>query len=54
MWSTNVLASMTQIGASILATSAKCKMLSVSHRDGLIVDVGPAEGPNLLFSVIFL
>ena len=44
--STSVFASVTHIGVSILEATAKSQMNYYAHRDGIIVDVGPAGGPE--------
>ena len=41
---------MTQIGVSISITGAKCQIYCRAHRDGIIVEVGPARGPKQIKS----
>lgn len=50
MWSINVLASATQIGVSISMVTADNKAKICYHRDGIIVEVGPEEGPVVAIS----
>lgn len=41
---------MTQIGVSISMTGAKSQMYCRAHRDGIIVEGGPARGPEQMKS----
>ena len=41
---------MTQIGVSISITGAKFQMYCWAHRDGIIVEIGPARGPEQMKS----